>query len=246
MEQCIERHGGVGRPLVYFREMGKEEEVLEELREASKQTDHVYVTFCYALTLYRRGKPGDLEDALGALEKIRRSTWYDCLLPFVLAEHDWRAGEKDWAARARKAAEDSTERAQDGLARMTAQTVLCLLGKKEEAVKASKRLQEPPEGFYTLRSKPMLRCLDYNAGDLSAEELIARAQGSGWDQCLAHYYVAMTKLAEGDRKGAQEHFDKVVKTRAFIWAPYDLSWVFQARLAKDPTWPRWIPEGRAK
>jgi ABC-type Fe3+/spermidine/putrescine transport system ATPase subunit len=53
----------------------------------------------------------------------------------------------------------------------------------------------------------------------------------------------MTKLAEGDRKGAQEHFDKVIKTRAFQWDPYDMSWVFQARLAKDPTWPRWISKG---
>jgi hypothetical protein len=71
-------------------------------------------------------------------------------------------------------------------------------------------------------------------------------KGSRWNQCLAHYYVAMTKLAEGDRKGAQEHFDKVIKTRAFLWGPYDMSWVFLARLAKDPTWPRWISKRRAK
>jgi hypothetical protein len=51
----------------------------------------------------------------------------------------------------------------------------------------------------------------------------------------------MTKLAKGDRKGAQEHFDKVAKTRAFVWAPYDLSWVFQTRLEKDHNWPPWIP-----
>src|SRR5262249_9381504 len=51
---------------LYFREMGKEEEVLEELRRASRDTDHVYVTFSCALTLYRRG---DLEEALRVLER---------------------------------------------------------------------------------------------------------------------------------------------------------------------------------
>jgi hypothetical protein len=56
----------------------------------------------------------------------------------------------------------------------------------------------------------------------------------------------MTKLAEGDRKGARKHFDKVVKTRAFIWGPYDMSWVYQARLTKDPNWPPWIAARRAK
>jgi hypothetical protein len=231
---------------LYFREMGKEEEVLEELRQASERTDHDYVAFCYALTLYRRGKLSDLRDALGVLTKKNCASWNDCLLPFVLAEHDYDPDKPDWASSARKASEDSPERSLDGLALMTIQTVLSLLGKKEEAVIASKALQNQPERFYMLRRAPSLRCLSYNAGDLPADELIRDAKGSRWDQGLANYYVAMTKLAEGDRKGAQEHFDRVVKTRAFIWAPYDLSWVFRARLANDPAWPPWISERRAK
>jgi tetratricopeptide (TPR) repeat protein len=231
---------------LYFREMGKEEEILEELRLASERTDHVYVAFCYALTLYRRSKPGDLRDALGVLKRGNRGNWNVCLLPFVLAEHDWRPDKHDWAARARKACEDYSEQSQDGLALMTARTILCLLGETEEAVRASKALQKQPERFYILRREPTLRCLQYNAGALSEGDLIEGAKGSRWDQCLAHYYVAMTKLAKGDRKEAQEHFDKVVKTRAFIWASYDLSCVFQARLANDPTWPPWIPKEQEK
>jgi hypothetical protein len=74
---------------------------------------------------------------------------------------------------------------------------------------------------------------------------VEAAGRSRWDQCLAHYFVAMMKLADGDRDGAREHFDKVVKTRAFIWGPYGMSRVFLARL-KDPTWPPWIPLRRAK
>jgi hypothetical protein len=198
--------------------------------------------------LYRRG---DFKKALRVLES-KRGSYNDRLLPFILAEYDWPA-EHDWPARARKAAEDYAARAQDGPARrfvghtlMNSQTVLYLLGKKEDAVLASKALQKRPELFDTLRRDPILRCLNYNAGDLTADELVQAANGSRWDQCLAHYSIGMTKLAEGDRKGAYEHFDRVVKTRAFIWGPYDLSWVFRARLEKDSAWPPWIPASRAK
>jgi hypothetical protein len=229
---------------LYFREMGRQEEVLDELRQASKQTDHMYVTFCCALTLYQRGTPGDFEEAIRVLEN-RRGTYNDRLRPFVLAELDY-PNKQDWPTRARKALEEFAERTRDGAAVMDTQAVLCLLGKKADAVKASQKLQKEPGRFYTLRRDPILRCLGYNAGQLKADELLQGAGRSRWDQCLAHYYVAMTKLAAGDRNGAKAHFDVVVKTRAFIWGPYDMSWVFQTRLDKDPTWPRWIPKGPAK
>jgi tetratricopeptide (TPR) repeat protein len=230
---------------LYFREERKEEDLLEELRLASEKTDHVYVTFCYALTLYKRGQPGDFKEALRVLKKNQRPTYNDHLRPFVLAEHDW-PDKHDWPARARKAAEDFARWSQDGAAVMETQAVLCLLGEKEASLKASQALLERPVRFYALRPKPLLRCLRYNAGKLSADELIQEAKDSRWDQCLAHFYVAMTKLAEGNRKAAQEHFDKVVKTRAYLWGTYDLAWVFQARLATDPTWPQRIQPKRAK
>jgi tRNA A-37 threonylcarbamoyl transferase component Bud32 len=229
---------------LYFREVDKEEEVLGELRQASEKTDHVNVTFCCALTLYRRGQRGDFEEALRVVEN-RFGSYNDRLRPFVLAEYDY-PDKHDWPARARKAYDDFAARAKDGVAVMATQSVLCLLGKKGDAVEASKALLQKPDLFYTLRREPILRCLRYNAGDLPEDDLVQRAKGSRWNQCLAHYYVAMTKLAEGDRKGAKEHFDKVVKTRAYGWGEYEMSWVFRARLANDPTWPPWIPKGPAK
>jgi hypothetical protein len=226
---------------LYFREEGRADEVLEELRQASEGTDHVYVTFCYALTLYRRRQRGDLEEALRVLQK-NRGTYTARLLPFVLAEHDYQDKDKHrWPARAREAFDEFARRSKDGAAVMDSQAVLYLLGKKGDAVKASKALQKRKDLFYTLRREPILRCLDYNAGDIPADKLIREAKDSRWDQCLAHYYVAMRNLAEGDRTAAQEHFDKVVNTRAWGWGPYDMIWVFQARLAEDPGWPRWIP-----
>jgi tetratricopeptide (TPR) repeat protein len=223
----------------YFREVGREEEVLEELREASKNTEHMYVTSCCALALCRRGQRGDLKEALDVLER-RRGSYTDRLLPFVLAEYDYRH-RPDWPARALEASENFAGRTQDGAAVMDAEGVLCLLGKKEDAVTASKALSEQQDRFYTLRREPILRCVRYNAGELSADELLQAAGRSQWDQCLAHYNIAMTKLAEGDRKGAREHFDRAVKTRAWGWGEYDMSWVFQTRL-NDPNWPPWIPQ----
>jgi tetratricopeptide (TPR) repeat protein len=230
---------------LYFREMGKEEEVLEELGEASKNTEHIYVTFCYALTLYRRSQRGDLEEALRALQR-RRETYNDRLLPFVLAEYDYHPDKHDWQARARQALEDFRARCQDGAAVMDAQAVLCLLGEKGDAVKASQKLQKEPARFYTLRREPIWRCLRYNAGDLSADDLLDGAKGSLWNECLAHHYIAMTHLADGDRIGAKKHFNQVIETRATLWGTYDMSWVFQARLKKDPTWPPWIPQRSPK
>jgi serine/threonine protein kinase len=224
----------------YFREVGKEEEALEELRRASQETDHTLVNFSCALTLYRRAKPGDLEEALGVL-KNRPHTYNDRLLPFVLAEHDYHSGIQDWQARALMAYEDFARRTQGGAAVMDAQSLLRLLGKKEDAVKASKELLEQPERFHTLRREPILQCLRYNAGIISSDELLQSAGRSRWNQCLAHYNIAMTKLAEGDREGAKKHFDKAVETRAWGWGEYDMSWVFRHRLEKDPNWPPWIP-----
>jgi hypothetical protein len=226
---------------MYLREVDREKEVLDELRQASKETESVYANFCCALTLYRHG---NFKEALRVLEN-RPRTYSDRLRPFVLAELDYHPDKQDWQARALKAAEDFTESCRDGAAVADAQSVRRLLGQKEDAVKASKALLKRPELFYTLRREPILQCVRYNAGELSADELLQSAGRSRWNQCLAHYNIAMTKLAEGDREGAKKHFDKAVETRAWGWGEYDLSWVFRDRL-KAPTWPPWIPKGPAK
>jgi serine/threonine protein kinase len=217
---------------IYFREVGEEEKVLDELREASKNTEHMYVTSCCALALYRRG---DLQEAFDVLDR-RRGTYTDRLLPFVLAELDY-PDKHNWPARALKTYEEYANRTQDGAAVMDAQSALRLLGMKDEAVKAGKALLEQKDRFYTLRREPIVRCARYNAGKLKADELLQLAGRSQWDRCLAHYSVAMTKLAEGDRDGARKHFDEAVKTGASGWGEYDLSWVFRDRLDKDPNWP---------
>src|SRR5262249_32681107 len=155
--------------------------------QASEETNHVYVTFCYALTLYRRGQRGDFDEALRVL-KNKPGSYNDCLIPFVLAEHDYRSAKHDWQARALQASNEYAEQGQNGHARILPQAVLYLLGRKEDAVKAARKLQKEPELISKLRQEPILRCVDYNAGALPEDKLIQAANGSQWDQCRAHYY----------------------------------------------------------
>jgi hypothetical protein len=231
----------------YFREVSREKEVLDELRRASQETDHSFATFYCALTLYGRGRPGDFDEALRVLQN-RPYPYNNRLLPFVLAELDYSNKQHDWPARALKASKDYTDQSQDGAAIMEAQSVLCLLGQKDDVVEASKALLAQPERFYTLRSEPILRCLRYKAGDpeMPEDKLLQLAKGSHWNQCLAHYHIAMMKLAEGNRDAALKHFDDAVKTRASGWGEYDMSWVFRDRLKDDPNWPPWIRKEPAK
>src|SRR5262249_16769466 len=153
-----------------------------------------------ALALFRRGRRGDLEEALRVLERRGRAgTYSDRLLPFVRAEYDYGTGH-DWEARALEVSKDYARRTQDAAAVMEAHSVLCLLGRKAEAVEGSKALLAKRDRFYALRPDPILRCVQYNAGELSADKLLLDAGRSQWDQCLAHYNIAMTKLAKGDRQ----------------------------------------------
>jgi len=52
----------------------------------------------------------------------------------------------------------------------------------------------------------------------------------------------MTKLAENDRRAAQEHFSASVGARVFTYPEYDWSGAYLARMEKDPNWPPWIPQ----
>jgi len=61
------------------------------------------------------------------------------------------------------------------------------------------------------------------------------------NQCESHFYVALDRLAQADRAGAHEHFQKVLYTGKFDFAEYQLSRVFLKRMDRDPNWPPWIP-----
>jgi hypothetical protein len=60
-------------------------------------------------------------------------------------------------------------------------------------------------------------------------------------QIFMHSTLGLRQLAEGDRAGAREHFQKAVAVRQPYWQPnYDWVRAFLVRMQKDHTWPPWI------
>jgi hypothetical protein len=59
-------------------------------------------------------------------------------------------------------------------------------------------------------------------------------------QVFVHTEIGLFQLADGDRAGAREHFQKAVETHtigAYVWA---WSRMFLERLKNDSAWPPWI------
>ena len=65
-------------------------------------------------------------------------------------------------------------------------------------------------------------------------------QASRLDLSNAHLSIALTALADGDRKKARRHLQRCFDTRYFEALPYSLSRSLLARMSQDPAWPPWI------
>jgi lipoprotein NlpI len=119
--------------------------------------------------------------------------------------------------------------------------ILLLLGLRSDAINAARESRSRAE-----RTVPWLyewygRVLDHDCGLISDDELLAAAGRERLHQCEAHFYIALTRLADGDRTGAAEHFRECIRTRIFDYIEYGWSRAFLARMDQDPTWPPWIP-----
>jgi hypothetical protein len=89
-----------------------------------------------------------------------------------------------------------------------------------------------------VRRAELLRARQYLAGTLVAEEYLRGAGESRVDQCNVHFFVGLTRLAEGDRSGARDHFRSALRTGAFSFIHYTLSQVILNRMERDAAWPR--------
>jgi serine/threonine protein kinase len=234
--RSLEAHASLPDACCYlwalFREEGEADAVLEKLRRVHEQTGHELATFYYAATLYRRK---EFAAGLGALEKTRGASANDLFRLLVLADLDGNP------ARAFTAYQDLAGLDLDGWTRLNSLMLLQLLGHKRESEALCRELGKRPDRFPLWQREGYRRLLDYAAGKLSAEGLLAATAASRQTQCFAHYYIALTLLAEGDRAKAREHFHKAMGTRAWSLPAYDMSWVSLGRLEADPNWPPWIP-----
>jgi len=117
-----------------------------------------------------------------------------------------------------------------------------LLGRRAEAVAAYKSLGQKFLDSNT-RSEWVIRLLEFGAGETSVERLMAAAGPSRLNRCEAHFFIGMSRLADGDRHGARVHFQHAVNTHVIWYVDHSLSRAFLSRLDADPKWPPWIPQG---
>jgi serine/threonine protein kinase len=218
-----------------LRILGREDESIPELHRASEQTDHLGVSYAYAVNLYRRGKPADLEAAAESLEKWRGTLLGSLLRCFVLAETN------NGPARAYDAYRELVALDLDGWNRIRSQSVLRYLGRKSEAVAVSQRYKQEAFALSPLRITMQQRILDYSALEISEELFLKGMTSMALDRTMTHHFVALTRLADGDRAGARDHLQKCVDARVFSTTLYDLSRVMLDRLEKNPSWPPWVP-----
>ena len=188
-----------------------------------------------AVALYRRGEFQTALDALpsdsGPVQNPR-----DYIRGYVLAELP------DGPQRAR---EDVHRLWRGNLPLWDAlgiQTILRLIGRKQEATDLCRQVRARGPSYLPWRKEWYRRLLDYNCGDLAEDELMKAAGPFRYNQSEALFYLGLTKLAEGSRSEAREHFRAVLATRVFVFWDNDWSAAFLLRLEQDPDWPPWIPQ----
>lgn len=221
----------------YFEDVGDEPAALRERRLACDCPEASSGDFLwYAIGLYGVGAS---EEALTVLDRYHQrisdtSLAMDQLLLLT--------GLPDGRERALAAYRVLPESALSGVQAIDAQLVLRLLGRRDEAVAASRRArQQFTEAFSSQLAAWAQSYADYLCDVVSASELLAVSGESRAKQCEAHYVIGLDCLARGDRAGAADHFRRAVDTYALGHSAYPWSRAFLKRMEQDPAWPPWLP-----
>jgi serine/threonine protein kinase/tetratricopeptide (TPR) repeat protein len=191
--------------------------------------------FRHVSVLYRRG------DYTGALQAADRAVARGYALSriergFVMAELDNGPG------RAQAAFQEAVDNpGESRFFQLRPPLLLLLLGKKEEAVRASLQVRQKPAALPFRYDDWYLNYLDYNCSLITEADLLKAAGRFRPKQCEAHFSIALHRLAEGDRAEAREQLRKCLQTHMFIFWDYAWARAFLKRLEKDPAWPPWIP-----
>ncbi len=227
----------------YLKLTTQEEAAREVARKGYQEAESAGTRRIYMESLYERR---EFEEALQVIERVggpgevssrdaKLAGGVHMIRPFILAELP------DGPTRALQAYSENCELYPTGYAVIFNQATLLLLGKRTEAMAASRELYNHPERLAGLNRAHYLRILDYCGGAIPEDEFLKAEAGSRYNQCEAHFYVALDRLAEGDRAGAREHFQKALATGVFQFIEHEWSRLFLQRMDQDPTWPRWIP-----
>jgi serine/threonine protein kinase len=82
--------------------------------------------------------------------------------------------------------------------------------------------------------------LAFQCGSMDEATLLKRAGENRCNQCEAHCYIGLRRLAEGNRSGARACFRRVLNTPVFLYDEFIWSRAFLARI-DDPAWMPWVP-----
>jgi hypothetical protein len=82
----------------------------------------------------------------------------------------------------------------------------------------------------------------FTCGDIDGEELIERSASSRIALCQAHFSVAMSHLAVGERAEARKHFQSAARLKVQGYLEEAMSRSFLVQLERDQQWPMWIPK----
>jgi serine/threonine protein kinase len=217
--------------LMYFSVIGDQKARLTESRRITDNPTALVVS------LYILGGRENLTEALGVLESspFKDSASNRFLRVGIVAELDG----KD-TMRARALYDELAKTQPRSVLDLYPQLAMRLLGDNAAAIGASRQLRENAKLLPRDRREWYGKLLDFNCDTISADELLAAAGPSRFNQCEAHFFIGMTLLGGGQQEKARQHFQKSAATRVVQFFDYVMSQAMLSRLAKDPAWPPWI------
>jgi len=215
----------------YLSYLGENQKLIDELRDPTRRYDDPLLQSLYAQALYMEGR---FEEAVTVLTPTQRvpGRATDFCRGYVVAElpnGPQRALQEFYALSGESASP---------LRVLYGQTVLRLLGRKQEAVEICARLNEQKPVFPG-RNDWYHQLLDYCCEKSTAAELLENAGPTRASRGEAHFFIALTQLGQGDRDGARQHFSKVLSPGVHSFE-HGWSRAFLSRMGQDPDWPPWI------
>jgi tetratricopeptide (TPR) repeat protein len=216
----------------YFEYVGKKDAALELLKNASAREETKELVTQYALALYRKNQ---VKEALDVLDKSRQpENLMGQVLRIMLMAEEPNIGPAEAYDSYLKLAARRERETGSKFTFPGATAALLFLGMKQKAAEFV-RDGDRSAGL-GLDQNPLTKYLEGGS-----EEEYMKSGWGGRFVCLNHYLAGLVHLSEGDRKGAQQHFQKSVDTHFYGHIVYPYAHVFLARMKRDPEWPAWIP-----
>jgi tetratricopeptide (TPR) repeat protein len=221
--------------LGYFEYVGQEDAALELLKEASAREETKELVTQYALALYRKNQ---VKEALGVLDQSRQpENLVGQVLRIMLMAEEPNIGPAEAYDSFLKLAARRERETGSKFTFPGATAALLFLGMRQKAAEFV-RDGDRSAGL-GLDQDPLAKYLEGG----SEEEYMKSGWGSRF-ACLNHYLAGLVHLSEGDRMGAQEHFQKSVDSHFYGHITYPYARIFLERLERaeqrDEKWPPWI------